>query len=109
MNVFGRQTVSDRSLLTFGRPGSRKHIVSTASMSGLRPSRASLVYIALKYASARLAEGARREFRDTAIGFSLLFSDAFVTDLANTSARSRDLRYETISPTASLTQNCGPR
>jgi short-subunit dehydrogenase len=64
-------------------------------MSGLRPSRASLVYIASKYASVGLAEGARREFRDTAIGFSLLLPGAFVTDLANSSARSRDLRYGT--------------
>lgn len=91
VNVFGAANCLRSFVPYFRSTGQSHHIVTTASMSGLRPSRASLVYIASKYAMVGLAEGAQREFRDTAIGFSLLVPGAFVTDLANTSARSRDL------------------
>lgn len=95
VNVFGVANCLRSFAPYFRSTGQPHHIVTTASMSGLRPSRASLVYIASKYAAVGLAEGAQREFRDTAIGFSLLVPGALVTDLANTSARSRDLSYGT--------------
>jgi NAD(P)-dependent dehydrogenase (short-subunit alcohol dehydrogenase family) len=95
VNVFGMANCLRSFVAYFRSTGQPHHIVTTASMSGLRPSRASLVYMASKYAVVGLAEGAQREFRDTAIGFSLLAPGAFVTDLANTSARARDLSHGT--------------
>lgn len=67
------------------------HVVTTASMSGIRPSRASSVYIASKYAVVGLSEKVRLEVEQFGIGVSLLLPGALTTDLANTSERARDL------------------
>jgi NAD(P)-dependent dehydrogenase (short-subunit alcohol dehydrogenase family) len=95
VNVIGAANCLRSFIPYFLSTARRHHIVTTASMSGLRPSRASLVYIASKYAAVGLAEGVEKEFRETNISFSLLLPGAFVTDLANTSARSRDLMQGT--------------
>jgi NAD(P)-dependent dehydrogenase (short-subunit alcohol dehydrogenase family) len=91
VNVFGMANGLRSFLPVMADSGREHHIVNTASMSGLRPSRASVVYTASKYAAVGLTESLVNEMADSRIGFSVLLPGAITTDLANNSQRARNV------------------
>ena len=78
--------------LAEGPPGTR-HVVTTASMSGVRVgvTGSQTLYAGSKFALVGLSEALRAELAPLGIGLSVLLAGPFRTDLATTSQRSREL------------------
>jgi NAD(P)-dependent dehydrogenase (short-subunit alcohol dehydrogenase family) len=111
VNVFGIVNGLRAFLPAMIASDSNHHVVNTASMSGLRPSRASSVYIASKYSVVGLTEAVSREVAQYDIAFSLLLPGAISTDLANTSKMSRDATFVepgTSGPLDLIDSDTGP-
>jgi NAD(P)-dependent dehydrogenase (short-subunit alcohol dehydrogenase family) len=89
VNVFGVVNGMRAFLPAMLASGREHHVVNTASMSGLRASRASSVYVASKYSVVGLTESLAREMQSSDVGFSLLLPSTIITDLANTSQQAR--------------------
>jgi NAD(P)-dependent dehydrogenase (short-subunit alcohol dehydrogenase family) len=102
VNVFGIVNGLRSFLPLMTASGREHHVVNTASMSGLRASRASTVYTASKFAAVGLTESVANEMAQHPIGFSVLLPGAIVTDLANNSQKARDTLTGSAAATGAL-------
>ena len=76
-----------------GAPGEH-HVVNTSSMSGVRVGVTGLqsIYVGSKFAVVGLSEALRAELDPLGIGLSILLPGPFVTDMASSSRRARELQ-----------------